>query len=311
MSDDRNSQLAIGPGQVWHSRRARAEKAAPSLSDLVALMKPRIMIMALLTAAAGMSLAPGVPSPGAWIALFVGTGLIVGAANTLNMYLERDIDCLMSRTKNRPLPAGRMDPRIALGFGLAQALISVPVLTFVLDPLTGLLGVIALIGYVMLYTPLKQRTALATVIGAVPGAMPPLMGWTAATGSIGAGGLAVFGVLLFWQIPHFHAIALFRGKEYARAGFKTVPGVLGEGAARREIAFYLVLQVAVSLMLYPLGVAGAVYVVVAAAAGAAYLVYGLHGLLTDGGPRWAKRLFLASIAYLPIVYTVLVVNGQR
>lgn len=282
----------------------------PTMGDVVALMKPSIMIMALLTAAGGMSLAPGLPAISTWFALMVGTGLIVGSANTLNMYLERDIDCLMSRTKDRPLPAGRMDPRVALGFGLAQAFISVPILTFAINPLTGLLGVIALIGYVGLYTPLKQHTSLATLIGAVPGAMPPLMGWTAATGTIDAGGLAIFGVLFFWQIPHFHAIALFRCKEYARAGFKTVPGEQGYGRARGEIALYLILQLAVSLAVYALGVAGLIYLAVAVVSGVAYTAYGLHGAFTGRGPRWAKRLFLASIVYLPIVFTALVFNGQ-
>ncbi len=279
-------------------------------SDFVALMKPNIMIMALLTAAGGLSLAPGLPALTTWLALMIGTGLIVGSANTLNMYLERDIDCLMSRTRDRPLPARRMEPHVALGFGLAQAFISVPVLTFALNPLTGLLGVVALIGYVMLYTPLKQRTALATLIGAVPGAMPALMGWTAVTGTIDAGGLAVFGVLFFWQIPHFHAIAMFRSKEYARAGVKTVPSERGLISARREIAFYLVVQFLVSLVLYPLGVAGVIYLAVAVIAGIPYMIYGFKGLFSDGGPKWAKRLFLASIVYLPVVFTVLVINGQ-
>lgn len=283
----------------------------PALRDIVALVKPRIMMMALLTAAGGMSLAPGLPAPAVWIALMLGTGLIVGAANTLNMYLERDIDCLMSRTKDRPLPAGRMDPQVALGFGLAQAFLSVPVLTFALDPLTGMLGVIALLSYVMLYTPLKQRTILATLIGSVPGAMPALMGWTAATGSLDIGGLAVFAVLFLWQIPHFHAIALFRHKEYARARLKTVPGELGERAAHVRIAVYLVLQVLVSLTLYPLGVAGGLYLITALIAGALYLGYGLLGLRAGTGPRWAKRLFLASIVYLPVIFLALVLAGEQ
>jgi protoheme IX farnesyltransferase len=282
----------------------------PALADAVALMKPRIMVMALLTAAGGMSLAPGAPEPGTWLALMVGTALIVGAANTLNMYLERDIDCLMARTKDRPLPAGRMEPAFALGLGVAQAFLSVPVLTFAINPLTGLLGVIALLFYVTLYTPLKQRTVLATLIGSVPGAMPALMGWTAVTSSIDVRGLAIFGVLFIWQVPHFHAIALFRHKDYVRAGLKTVPSEQGELAARRRIAAYLVIQVALSLTLYPLGVAGLGYAAVAAVAGAAYLGYGLAGLLPDVNARWARRLFLASILYLPLLFTAMVLDGR-
>ncbi|ACY13142.1 heme o synthase [Haliangium ochraceum] len=282
----------------------------PSLADAVALMKPNIMLMALLTAAGGMSLAPGAARPVTWLALMLGTALIVGAANTLNMYLERDLDCLMARTKNRPLPAGRMAPNFALVVGVIQAFIAAPILTFAINPLTGLLGVIALICYVMMYTPLKQRTTLATLIGSVPGAMPALMGWTAITGGIDVRGLAVFGVLFLWQMPHFHAIAMFRRKDYDRAGLKTVPGELGESAARWRIAIYLVAQVALSLVLYPLGVTGVVYLIVAILSGAAYLGYGLLGLATRGGPRWARRLFFASILYLPVLFTAMVFDGR-
>jgi protoheme IX farnesyltransferase len=291
-----------------------AVPAWPAPADVVALAKPRIMMMALLTAAGGMSLAPVASSPAVWLALMIGTGLIVGAANTLNMYLERDIDCLMARTRNRPLPARRMEPSFALAFGIAQALVAVPLLTFALDPLTGLLGVVALISYVMLYTPLKQRSTVATWIGSVPGAMPALMGWTAATGQLDLGGLSVFALLFIWQVPHFHAIALFRRGEYERAGLKTVPGTRGNLAARREIALYSVVQLAISVTPWLLGIAGWPYLIVAVLAGVAYTgfaVYGLRGFATTANEaRWAKRLFLASIAYLPAVFLTMVVNGQ-
>lgn len=286
-------------------------------ADLIALVKPRIMVMALLTAAGGLSLAPGAPSVELWLALMVGTGLLVGAANTLNMYLERDVDCLMARTRDRPLPQRRMGAGVALGFGIAQAALAVPVLTFGIGgahpfagPLTGLLGVVALVSYVLIYTPLKQRTWIATWIGAVPGAMPALMGWTAATGRIELGGLAVFGLLFFWQIPHFHAIALFRYREYARAGLKTLPGERGEPAAHREIVAYSLVQVAVSLAPWALGIAGPVYLAIAAVLGAVFLGAVFLGLARGGGPRWAKRLFLLSIVYLPIVFTALVLDGR-
>lgn len=280
--------------------------------DLIALVKPRINLMALLTAAGAMSLAPG--ALGGWqvLVLMLGTALIVGAANTLNMYLERDIDCLMARTRNRPLPARRMEPSVALAFGLGQAAIAVPLLTFGLGPtgpLTGLLAVIAFVTYVLVYTPMKQRSHVATWIGAVPGAMPALMGWTAVTGRADWGGLAVFGVLFFWQIPHFHAIALYRGKEYERAGLVTLPGARGAATARREIALYSLVQLAVSLTLYPLGVSGLGYLAVAAVGGVAYAALALAGL-GHGDARWARRLFLASIVYLPIVFATMVVDGR-
>jgi heme o synthase len=292
-----------------------AAASRASLRDLIALSKPRIVLMTLVTAAGGLALAPGAPAAATWLALLVGTGLMVGAANTLNMYLERDIDCLMARTRNRPLPQRRLAPELALGFGVGQAAIAVVALTFGLPglagPLTGLLGVVALISYVMVYTPLKQRTWTATWIGAVPGAMPALMGWTAATGRIELGGVAVFALLFFWQIPHFHAIALFRHREYTRAGLKTLPGVRGPAAAHLEIAVYSVVQVAASLAPWALGVTGAVYPVIAGIAGAGFVGVVAVGLARGGGPRWGKQLFVWSIVYLPIVFTALVLDGSR
>jgi protoheme IX farnesyltransferase len=220
----------------------------------------------------------------------------------------------MARTRDRPLPQRRMGAELALGFGVVQAALAVPILTFgiggLAGPLTGLLGVIALISYVMIYTPLKQRTWIATWIGAVPGAMPALMGWTAATGRIELGGLAVFGLLFFWQIPHFHAIALFRHREYARAGLKTLPGQHGERAAHREIVVYSLVQVAVSVTPWMLGVAGPIYLAIAALLGAMFLGAVAAGLARGAGPKWAKRIFLLSIVYLPVVFTALVLDGR-
>jgi protoheme IX farnesyltransferase len=281
----------------------------PAMSDVVALVKPSIMVFSLLTAVGGMSLAPAAQSVGTWIALMLGTALIVGSANTLNMYLERDVDCLMARTRNRPLPGGRMDPRFALAFGIVQALVAVPLLTFGANPLTGFLGVVALISYVNFYTPLKQRTTLATLVGSLPGAMPALMGFTAATNRLELGGLAVFGVLFLWQIPHFHAIALYRTRDYERAGLKILPTVRGEYGTRVTMLLYLIAQVAVSVLVYTAGVAGIWYLVTALALGGAYLAYGVLGLRRDVGPKWARRFFLASIVYLPVLFIVLVIDG--
>jgi protoheme IX farnesyltransferase len=214
----------------------------------------------------------------------------------------------MARTRNRPLPAGRMESSVALAFGIAPACISVPLLTFAVNPLTGLLGVIALLSYVMMYTPLKQRTTISTLVGSLPGAMPALMGWTAVTGAIEVGGLAVFGVLFLWQIPHTHAIALFRTKEYQRAGLKTLPGERGQETTRYAIVLYLAAQVQLSLMLFPLGIAGRWYLAVASVLGGLYFLYALSGM-RSGGARWGKNLFLISIAYLPLLFIALVLDG--
>lgn len=285
---------------------AWTRRLAP-VADLVALVKPTIMMMALLTAAGAMSLAPGVIEPGRALWLIAGTALIVGAANTLNMYLERDIDCLMARTRRRPLPMHRLSPRTALVFGGLQGALSLPVLAQV-NLVTAALGLVALVLYVGVYTPMKQRSHWATWIGAVPGALPALMGWTAATGRIELGGLAVFGVLFFWQIPHFHAIALYRQRDYDAAGLKTLPSTHGVAAARRHIVGYLAVQVAVSLALWPLGVAGLPYLITAIALGATVLVQGARGFQA-GGARWARGVFLTSIVYLPVLFAVMVLDG--
>jgi protoheme IX farnesyltransferase len=279
--------------------------------DLIALVKPRIMMMALLTAAGAMRLAGGAPlAQMVW--LIAGTALIVGSANTLNMWLERDIDCLMARTRNRPLPQHRLAARTALIFGAVQGALSLPALAMV-NLVTAGLGLVALLLYVGVYTPMKQRSHWATWIGAVPGALPALMGWTAVTGHIDLAGLAVFGVLFFWQIPHFHAIALYRQRDYDAAGLKTLPGTHGVDAARRQIIGYLIVQVAVSVTLVPLGVAGLPYLIVALVLGAGVLIQGFSGL---GGspqrmPRWARSVFLASIVYLPVLFAVMVFSGSR
>ncbi len=277
-------------------------------SDLIALVKPQIMLMSLLTAAGAISLAPGTAPLSTTLWLLAGTALIVGTANTLNMWLERDIDCLMTRTKNRPLPQRRLDPNTALWFGAIQGALSLPVLAMV-NMVTAALGLLALILYVGVYTPMKQRSHWAVWVGGVPGAMPALMGWTAATGRIELAGLAVFGVLFFWQVPHFHAIAMYRQREYDAAGLKTLPGSRGETAARREIGVYLVVQVAISLALVPLGVTGTLYLVTAALLGALVLVQAFTGIRT-GGAKWARSVFLTSIVYLPVLFAVMVLDGR-
>lgn len=274
--------------------------------DLVALVKPRIMVMSLLTAAGAMSLAPGTPSSVQALWLLAGTALIVGSANTLNMWLERDVDCLMARTKNRPLPGQRLHATSALVFGAVQGVVALPVLA-VAGMIPAALGLLALILYVGAYTPMKQRSHWSTWVGAIPGAMPALMGWTAATGRIDLPGLAVFGVLFFWQIPHTHAIGIYRQREYEAAGLKTLPSTHGVASARRAILTFLVVQVAVSFAPAALGVAGTIYLITAAALGALVLVQGFTRNRTG---KWARNVFLTSIVYMPILFAVMVATGQ-
>lgn len=282
---------------------------ATAPSDLLQLAKPRITSLVVFTTASGLWLAPhGLPVHTILFTL-IGTVLIVASANTLNMYLERDSDAFMSRTMNRPLPARRMEPQVALKFGVLLAAISVPLLTFAVGALPGLLASIALISYVLLYTPMKRMSATALLVGALPGAIPPLIGWTAATDSLDLPGVLLFAVMFLWQVPHFLAITLFRKEEYARAGLVVQPNEPGgERAARMNIVRYTVALVAVSLLFVPIGAAHAWYLVAALFCGLAFLGYGLVGLREDAGPRWARNLFLLSLLYLPVVFGVLMLD---
>ena len=278
-------------------------------SDLLALAKPRITALVVFTTASGLWLAPrGVPARIVAMTL-IGTVLIVAAANVLNMYLERDTDALMARTMNRPLPAHRLEPEVALKFGLALAAVSVPLLTFAVGALPGLLASIALVSYVLLYTPMKRQTAAALLVGALPGAIPPLIGWTAATARLDLPGVLLFAVMFLWQVPHFLAITLFRKEEYARAGLVVQPNEPGgELAARMNIVRYSVALLAVSLLFVPIGAAHALYLAVALVAGLGFLGYGLLGLRESAGPKWTRNLFLLSLIYLPIVFGALMLD---
>ena len=278
-------------------------------SDLVALAKPRITALVVFTTAIGLWLAPHGLRPLTIALTLVGTVLIVAAANVLNMYLERDTDALMARTMHRPLPAHRMDPGVALKFGIALAAVSVPLLTFAVGALPGLLASIALVSYVLLYTPMKRQTAASLLVGALPGAIPPLIGWTAATERLDLPGILLFAVMFLWQVPHFLAITLFRKEDYARAGLVVQPNEPGgEREARANIVRYTVALVAVSLLFVPLGLGRGAYLAVALIVGAVFLGYAIAGLRQGAGRRWARNLFLLSLLYLPVLFGALVLD---
>jgi len=287
------------------------ERSLPvaSLRDLISLAKPRITLMVLVTAAGGMWLAPGRRSPWIMAVTLLTTAAVVAAANSLNCYLERDTDRLMRRTRNRPLPDRRMQPWVALLTGLGLGGLSIPILWMGVNPLTGALGALALASYVLVYTPMKQHSSLALLVGALPGALPPLMGWTAATGEIGAPGMVLFAILFLWQIPHSLAISIFRRKEYEAAGLVVLPSVRGNHYARVQSAIYSLALFPVSLMLYPLGVAGVFYLVSAIVLGVGFLYLVLPGLRFDAHPRWSRRVFVGSLVYLTGLFGALVVGA--
>ena len=208
------------------------------LKDLISLVKPTILLLSVIMGGMGMAIAPETVEVEVIFFTLLGIGLLVGAANTLNMVLEKGVDPMMARTRNRPVAAGRLSPAAAGVYGLLLGVSGLGLLDAFANSLTSWLGLASLIAYVLIYTPLKQQTPLALIIGAFPGAAPPLMGWTAATGNIAAPGLVLFGIVLLWQIPHFLAISLYRKEDYIRAGIRSVPNVRGDRAAKLQSIAY-------------------------------------------------------------------------
>jgi protoheme IX farnesyltransferase len=279
--------------------------------DVLLLAKPRLTGLVVTTAAGGMWLAPGRRDTLSAAVLVAGTAAVVGAANALNNVLEREIDARMRRTRDRPLPAGRVEPWVAIALGLGLPAVALPALAWFTNALTATLAALALVLYVCVYTPMKQRSTLALFVGAVPGAIPPLMGWTGVTGRLDAGGLALFALLFVWQLPHFLAISIYLADDYARGGIRAFAGVHGERAAKAWTVATSFALVPVSLALVPLGVAGPVYGAVAAVLGAGLCAWALSGLwLAGAAQRWARNFFLGTLAYLTLLFAALFVGPR-
>jgi heme o synthase len=302
----RHGDLVIPPAAAVTA----AAPTRPTLAvvrDVLALAKPRLALLVLCTAAGGMWLAPGRHGTAAAVAMLLGTGAIVGAANALNNYLERGVDGRMRRTRDRPLPAGRIEPWVAVALGLGVPSLALPALALYTNALTAGLAALALLIYVLAYTPLKQRSTLALFVGAVPGAIPPLMGWTAVTGRLDAGGLALFALLFCWQLPHFLAISIYLKEDYARGGLRVFALVHGERRAKLWIASCTIALVPVSLLLVPLGLAGRLYASSALVSGAALSAYAVVGVMDRGASTaWARRFFLCTLAHLVLLFLVLI-----
>jgi protoheme IX farnesyltransferase len=278
------------------------------LRDLFALTKPRLSSLVLFTAGGGVWLSGREVDPAVAAVAVLGTTLVVGGANALNCYLERDIDARMARTQGRPLPGGRLHPQAALAFGLALSMISVPLLTLGTTPLAGLLAAVALVTYVLIYTPLKRRSSVSLLAGAVPGAMPPLIGWTAASGQLELGGLLLFLLIFLWQIPHSLAIGIYRREEYEAAGLVVFPNEYGMEAARRQAVLYSLPLIAAPALLVRAGVGGAFTLTVGGALGVWFVALALQGYLGRLDAPWARRLFFASLVYLTGVFAALAVD---
>jgi heme o synthase len=297
--------------QVPFAEAVQPRPALAVLRDVAELAKPRLAALVLCTTAGGLWLAPGRRDGLPAAVLLLGTALVVGAANALNNFLERDVDALMRRTRDRPLPAGRLEPWVAVAVGLGLPSVALPALALFTNGLTATLAALALFTYVVVYTPMKRKSSLALFVGAVPGAIPPLMGWTAATGRLDAGGLALFALLYCWQLPHFLAISMYLRDDYARGGLKVFSLVHGDPATRIWSAVTSLLLIPVSLLLLPLGLGGPLYTVAAALLGAGLAGYGLTGLWQRGAAqRWARNFFLLTLAYLTLLFAALLVSGR-
>jgi protoheme IX farnesyltransferase len=282
-----------------------AVTASPFARDMLALTKPRITLMTIIVALGSMCLAPSAISFAQALCALVGIALLVSGSSAFNMYIERHLDGLMTRTKNRPLPSGRMKPFWALFAGWTLSLLAIPALWLGTNPLTVMLGVFSLAAYVLVYTPMKQMSCFALVVGAVPGAMPALMGYTAAYGKIDKVALALFGVAFLWQLPHFIAISMFRCDEYTRAGYPVVPKVVGNTWSIWLILASSLALVATSFLLWWFEVGHWPYALCAAALGAWFIYESLRGFFVSDLILFSKRVFFASLVYQMLLFLFL------
>ncbi len=288
---------------------ATAHAALPALSDIVALTKPRITLMSVLVAAGALGLAPVRLSLLDGTLALLATGLSVAGAGALNMYLERDIDGRMARTKVRPLPSGRMAPLWAVFIGLALALTSIPVMAIASNgSLAPALTAFAIFAYVLVYTPMKQVSPWALVVGSVPGAMPAVMGYTAASGALDPVVLCLFGVTFFWQLPHFLAIGVYRERDYLEAGHKLFTAGKSPDYVKTIIVATAVPLVPCAVMLWPLEVGSWVYGAIASLLSVWFIALCVSGFSAENLNKWARRVFLGTLVYQTVLFAALALD---
>lgn len=282
------------------------------LADYAELTKPRIALLVLLTVAAGYRLG----SAGDWrlaplVLASIGILLVAAGSSALNQYLERRTDARMTRTRNRPLPAGRLRPWEVLTFGLASAAVGCVWLWFLINPLTAILCGSTFVLYAFIYTPLKRLSSFCTAVGAIPGALPPVLGWTAAGGSLDLGALSLFGIMFLWQFPHFLAIAWLYREQYAAAGLRMLPNRMPAPRVTGLMATgYALALLPISLLPVHLGLAGTWYGVAALVLGLWYLAASLRFAWTEDR-RSARRVLWVSLFYLPTVLGCLTIDHLR
>jgi protoheme IX farnesyltransferase len=276
------------------------------------LTKVRLTSLVLLTTLVGFYIGQQ-GSLDYWLLVhtLVGTALVAAGASALNQFLERDYDALMRRTQSRPLPSGRLQPETVLIFGGVSASLGMLYLAVLANPLTSFLSAITLVTYVLVYTPLKRITTLNTLVGAIPGALPPLMGWTAARGEVSVDGWALFAILFFWQLPHFLAISWLYREEYQRAGFAMLSVFDAEGRQTGQQAVCHTLGLLpVSLCPFLFHLAGPLYVMGALLLGGTFLTFAIQ-FARKLRPADARKLFYVSIVYLPVLLGLMVFDKVR
>ena len=284
--------------------------------DYFALLKPRVMSLVIFTGLVGLYLAPGHISPviGAIAMLCIAIG--AGASGALNMWYDADIDAVMSRTARRPVPSGRVTPGEALAFGIVLSAFSVAMLGLLVNTLSAALLAFTIFYYAVIYTMwLKRSTPQNIVIGGAAGAFPPVIGWAAATGSLGIEPLVLFAIIFLWTPPHFWALALFKSGDYGRAGVPMMPNVRGNASTQRQILAYAVALAVTALLPWAIGFAGATYGVVAALFGIEFVrravaVWRMPLERTDADMAPAKRLFAFSILYLFVLFATLLAEAM-
>ena len=302
------SDSALGKLEARDAGPSAIEPQAASLRDMVALLKPRVMSLVVFTALVGLLLAPGSVHPVIAVVSILCIAIGAGASGAINMWYDRDIDAVMSRTKNRPLPAGRMVPEVALGFGISLSVGSVAVMGLAVNWVAAGLLAFTIFFYVIIYTMgLKRRTPQNIVIGGASGAFPPMIGWAAATGEVSLASLILFAIIFLWTPPHFWALALYRRGDYEKAGVPMLPVVSGEAVTRKHILLYALALVPVTLAPSVIGLSGLVYGAGALALGLVFI--GLSfAVLRDTGLSSAKRLFPFSILYLFLLFALLLID---
>jgi protoheme IX farnesyltransferase len=299
---------AAAPSRVAAADNAAARNAVGSVGDYFALLKPRVMSLVVFTGWAGLYLAPGHLHPVLAAVAVLCIAVAAGASGAINMWYERDIDALMERTKNRPLPAGRVAPGDALGFGVILAIGSVALMALALNVVAGVLLAITIAFYVFIYTIwLKRRTPQNIVIGGAAGAFPPIVGWAAVTGQIGFPALALFALIFFWTPPHFWALSLYRTGDYAKAGVPMLPVVAGARETKKQMLLYTVALWPVALAPTLLQAASWFYGAPALALSAIFTLCAIR-VMRDPGERAAKQMFGFSLLYLFLLFALLVAD---